>query len=115
MWIAIVSPLLAIAAGTLLALLGGANPRALLPIRSFALIAVLLAGFACISAIVTMQFAVHRAVVKVPDLKGLPVDAATTPQGTERVLHLSSSQSPGWACPNSRQSGRIETLPSRQQ
>ena len=42
MWIAIVSPLLAIAAGTLLALLGGANPRALLPIRSFALIAVLL-------------------------------------------------------------------------
>ena len=42
MWIAILSPLFAIAAGTLLALLGGANPRALLPIRSFALIAVLL-------------------------------------------------------------------------
>ncbi len=43
----------------------------------FALIAVLLAGIACISAIVTMQFAVHGAVVKVPDLQGLAVGDAT--------------------------------------
>jgi beta-lactam-binding protein with PASTA domain len=44
----------------------------------FALIAVLLAGIACVSAIVTMQFAVHRAVVTVPDLQGLRIAEATS-------------------------------------
>ncbi len=44
----------------------------------FALIAVLLAGIACVSAIVTMQFAVHRAEVKVPDLQAMPVDRAVS-------------------------------------
>ncbi len=44
----------------------------------FALIAVLLAGIACVSAIVTMQFAVHRAVVTVPDLQGLGIAEATS-------------------------------------
>ncbi len=44
----------------------------------FALIAVLLSGIACISAIVTMQFAVHGAVVTVPDFKGQPLDEAVS-------------------------------------
>ena len=43
-----------------------------------ALIVVLLAVIACVSAIVTMQFAVHREEVKVPDLEGLAIDAATS-------------------------------------
>lgn len=38
----------------------------------------LLLGIACVSAIVTMQFAVHGAVVKVPDLQGVSVEAATS-------------------------------------
>lgn len=42
----------------------------------FALIAILLAGIACVSAIVTMQFAVHGAIVTVPDLRGVSVQEA---------------------------------------
>lgn len=42
----------------------------------FALIAVMLAGIAGASAIVTMQFAVHGTVVSVPALEGLRVDEA---------------------------------------
>ena len=41
-----------------------------------ALIVVLLAGIAGVSAIVTMQFAVHREEVRVPDLQGMPVTTA---------------------------------------
>ncbi len=41
-----------------------------------ALLAMLLAGIAGAAAIVTMQFAVHGAIVRVPDLQGLPVEAA---------------------------------------
>ncbi len=44
----------------------------------FALVAVLLLGIACVSAIVTMQFAVHGAVVTVPDFKGQPVNEAVS-------------------------------------
>ncbi len=44
----------------------------------FALVAMLLLGIACISAIVTMQFAVHGAVVTVPDFKGQTVDEAVS-------------------------------------
>ncbi len=43
-----------------------------------ALIVVLLAGIAGVSAIVTMQFAVHRKEVRVPDLQGISVSAATS-------------------------------------
>ena len=43
-----------------------------------ALIAMLLVGIACISAIVTMQFAVHGEEVKIPDLKGMTVGEATS-------------------------------------
>ena len=43
-----------------------------------ALIVMLLAGIAGVSAIVTMQFAVHREEVRVPDLQGMPVSAATS-------------------------------------
>ncbi len=57
----------------------------------FALIAMLLAGIACVSAIVTMQFAVHRAEVRVPDLKGMTVDAAVS-RAAERGLDLSVTQ-----------------------
>jgi len=42
----------------------------------FALVAMLLLGIACVSAIVTMQFAVHSAVVTVPDFKGESVETA---------------------------------------
>lgn len=44
----------------------------------FALVATLLAGIACVAAIVTMQFAVHRAEVRVPDLRGEPVTIAVS-------------------------------------
>ncbi len=44
----------------------------------FALVAMLLAGIAGISAIVTMQFAVHRAEVRVPDLKGRSIAEASS-------------------------------------
>ncbi len=37
----------------------------------------LLAGIACLAAIVTMQFAVHRSIVQVPQLQGLTVAEAT--------------------------------------
>ena len=43
MFVAIAVPLVAVAAGTLLALAGGARPRVLVPVRSFALAAVLVA------------------------------------------------------------------------
>ena len=42
-----------------------------------ALVAMLLAGIAGLSAILTMQFAVHRTEVLVPELQGLPVSVAT--------------------------------------
>ncbi len=42
------------------------------------LVVLLLAGIAGVSAIVTMQFAVHRGVVAVPDLRGLPVAEAAS-------------------------------------
>ena len=57
----------------------------------FAWIAVLLAGIACVSAIVTMQFAVHRAEVKVPDLQGMPVDRAVS-RAAELGLDVSVTQ-----------------------
>ena len=44
----------------------------------FAWIAILLACIACISAIVTMQFAVHGQEVRVPDFKGQTVPEATS-------------------------------------
>ncbi len=43
-----------------------------------ALVLTLLAGIAGVSAIVTMQFAVHREEVRVPDLQGTSVAAATS-------------------------------------
>ncbi len=43
----------------------------------FALVVLLLAGIAGVSAIITMQFAVHGEEVRVPDLQGMTVDAAT--------------------------------------
>ena len=42
------------------------------------LVVLLLAGIACVSAIVTMQFAVHRTVVQVPDLRGLSSSEAAS-------------------------------------
>ncbi len=44
----------------------------------FALVAMLLAGIACLSAIITMQFAVHRTIVTVPELQGESVAEATS-------------------------------------
>ncbi len=44
----------------------------------FALVVLLLAGIASLSALVTMQFAVHHSVVTVPDVQGLPVAEATS-------------------------------------
>ncbi len=44
----------------------------------FGLVLGLLLGIAGLSAIVTMQFAVHRTTVEVPDLQGLSVGAATS-------------------------------------
>ena len=43
MLVALAVPLVAVALGTLLALAGGASPRILVPVRSFALAAVLVA------------------------------------------------------------------------
>ena len=57
----------------------------------FALIAVMLAGIACVSAIVTMQFAVHRTEVKVPDLQAMPVDRAVS-RAAELGLDVSVRQ-----------------------
>ena len=57
----------------------------------FGLIAVLLAGIACVSAIVTMQFAVHSSVVKVPDVHGMAVDAAVS-RAARLGLDLSVTQ-----------------------
>lgn len=57
----------------------------------FALIAVLLAGIACLSAIVTMQFAVHRTIVTVPDLQGETVAEATS-QAARLGLDLTVTQ-----------------------
>ncbi|RRA48677.1 PASTA domain-containing protein [Acidipila sp. EB88] len=57
----------------------------------FALIAMLLAVIAGVSAIVTMQFAVHRAEVAVPDLKGLSLDAAIS-KAAERGLDVSVTE-----------------------
>jgi beta-lactam-binding protein with PASTA domain len=44
----------------------------------FALVAMLLAGISCLSAIITMQFAVHRTVVTVPELQGETVAEAVS-------------------------------------
>jgi beta-lactam-binding protein with PASTA domain len=57
----------------------------------FALVAVLLAGIACFSAIVTMQFAVHRTIVTVPELQGETVGAATS-RAARMGLDLSVTQ-----------------------
>ncbi len=57
----------------------------------FALVTMLLAGIAGISAIVTMQFAVHRSVVKVPDVQGLSVDEAAS-RAAQLGLDLSVTQ-----------------------
>ncbi len=50
-----------------------------------------LLGIAGLSAIVTMQFAVHRGVVQVPDLRGLPIADATS-RAAAQGLELSVSR-----------------------
>ena len=57
----------------------------------FALVAMLLLGIACVSAIVTMQFAVHGTVVTVPDFKGQPVETAVR-QAAALGLDMSVTQ-----------------------
>ena len=57
----------------------------------FSLVALLLAVIACLSAVITMQFAVHRAVVQVPDVQGLTVAEAAS-RAARLGLDLSVSQ-----------------------
>jgi beta-lactam-binding protein with PASTA domain len=57
----------------------------------FALVAMLLAGIACLSAIITMQFAVHRTIVTVPELQGESVAEATS-RAARMGLDVSVSQ-----------------------
>ncbi len=57
----------------------------------FALVAVVLLGIACVSAIITMQLSVHRSIVTIPDLQGLPVEAATS-QAAALGLDVSVTQ-----------------------
>jgi beta-lactam-binding protein with PASTA domain len=57
----------------------------------FALVAMLLAGIACLSAIITMQFAVHRTVVTVPELQGESVAEAVS-RAARMGLDVSVSQ-----------------------
>jgi uncharacterized membrane protein YraQ (UPF0718 family) len=74
-FVAIAVPLVAVAAGTLLALAGGARPRVLVPVRSFALAAVLVAVIAhllpgAIEAGGPWTLAVFAAGVAAPQLLG---------------------------------------------
>ena len=57
----------------------------------FGLVLVLLLGIAGLSALVTMQFAVHRTTVEVPNLQGLSVAEATS-RAAGRGLDLSVTQ-----------------------